>query len=317
MNRRDLFQLSIIGLVAFAARSANAQALQGFVLANSSENPGNFHRIYGNPELKKEFLLFLTNVYHLYPENKFHDLITEAVGKYRSDKDIYAFLQAHISDIKPFLSELTYALPALSAQKKEIADQTMVFLRRRKKISGYLEIGTPGRYISELEDRLIVEDPIYLVNTYKPAMGPTDIVERGQLLPIGDYLPLADYQPIGVKAESMDVVTNYIGFHHCPLPHLDPFIKSISRSLRKGGSLVLRDHDVTSIEMNAMVALAHDVFNAGLMEKWETNHSELRYFRSLNEWIVMLEAHGLKKNGPSLYQKGDPTKNALIEFVKV
>ena len=315
MNRRELFHLSFIGLAVFAANASHAQELSEFVKLNSGENPGNFHRIYNDPALKKEFLLFLTNVYHLYPENKFHDLISEAVKKFRTDRDIYAYLQENISKIKPFLSEVTYALPALSTQKKEIADQTMKFIGARKVINGYLEIGTPGRYIGELEDRMTIREPIFLVNNYKPGMGPLDIAERGQLFPIGDYLPLADYAE--VKADALDVITNYIGFHHCPLPKLDAFVRSIARSLKKGGSLILRDHDVFSPEMNAMVALAHDVFNAGLMEKWDTNHSELRHFRSLDQWILYLEERGLRKTGASLYQKGDPTKNALMEFVKI
>ncbi len=317
MKRRELFQLGILGLMTFASRSAHTQDLSSFVLENAQSNPGNFHKIYNDPALKAEFLLFLTNVYHLYPENKFHDLISAAAKKFSSDREIYLHLQEHITDIKPFLSELTYALPALATQKKEIADQTMVFLGKRKSITGYLEIGTPGRYIGELEDRMTINEPLYLVNATKPSLGPLDIAERGQLFPIADYLPLADYQPIEVKPASMEVVTNYIGFHHCPLPKLDAFVNSVSHSLKKGGSLILRDHDVVSPEMNAIVALAHDVFNAGLMEKWDINHQELRYFRSLDQWISYLDQRGLKKSGSSLYQKGDPTKNALMEFIKV
>ena len=158
------------------------------------------------------------------------------------------------------------------------------------------------------------------MNANKPSFSPLDIAERGQLTPIGEYIPLNDYAPIehqSLKENSLDVVTNYIGFHHCPLNRLNDFVKSSRRFLRKGGSLILRDHDVTSSEMNAMVALAHDVFNCGLKETWSTNHSELRYFRSLAEWTQILEGHGYKRIGTPIYQKGDPTRNALIEFVKV
>jgi hypothetical protein len=69
--------------------------------------------------------------------------------------------------------------------------------------------------------------------------------------------------------------------------------------------------------MNAMVCLAHDVFNCGLKETWSTNHSELRYFRSLKEWVAYLDARGFKYTGVPIYQKGDPTKNALMEFIKI
>src|SRR5687768_13367236 len=38
----------------------------------------NFRAIYGDPVLRNAFLLFLTNVYHLYPEAEFHAAISEA-----------------------------------------------------------------------------------------------------------------------------------------------------------------------------------------------------------------------------------------------
>lgn len=95
------------------------------------------------------------------------------------------------------------------------------------------------------------------------------------------------------------------------------FSSSTNRILRKGGSVILRDHDVTSPQMNAMVSLAHYIFNCGLKETWLTNHSELRYFRPFKEWVAYLEARGFKYTGLPIYQRGDPTKNALMEFIKV
>lgn len=319
IDRRELFSLSLYAVVTLATSRVWSQELANFIIKNAQADPGNFKLIYSNPQLKSEFFLFLKNVYNLYPEDKFHKLINEAASKMKTDQDVYAYILERLSDIKPFLSELTYALPALGHQKKEIADQTMSFLKRRGKIEGYLEIGTPGRYIGTLEDRLSIEGQIFLVNATKPSYSPIDIAERGQLTPIGEFIPLNDYQPIlhaNLKPNSLDVVTNYIGFHHCPLPKLDAFLKSTADALRKGGSLILRDHDVDSVEMNAIVSLAHDVFNCGLKETWKTNHSELRYFRSLSQWIQILDKHGLKHEGLPLYQTGDPTKNALLEFVK-
>jgi len=320
INRREISRLSLYGLVTLHSSPVWSQDLADFILKNASKNPGNFHLIYSNTRLKNDFYLFLKNVYNIYPEDKFHLLIAEAVKKSKSDQEVYAYILDHLSSMKPFFSEFTHALPALANQKAEIADQTLSFIKRRGVINGYVEIGTPGRYIGKLEDLIDIKGDIFLVNVTKPSFSPLDIAERGQLTRIGEYIPLNDYEPMGhslLKDHSVDVVTNYIGFHHCPLPKLDAFVKSASSMLRKGGSLILRDHDVTSPEMNAIVSLAHDVFNCGLKETWATNHREFRYFRSLKEWIAYLEPRGLKYAGIPIYQKGDPTKNALMEFIKV
>ena len=71
--------------------------------------------------------------------------------------------------------------------------------------------------------------------------------------------------------------------------------------------------------MNHMVALAHDVFNAGLGTGWGVNQQEIRNFTSISEVVRYLDRFGLKLNPRKqpLLQPGDPTRNTLMEFVKV
>ncbi len=288
-----------------------------FVKKNANEDPGNFKNIFLNSETKAEFLLFLTNVYNIYPEREFHELISQLTAQHATDREIYSAILEKLHTVKPFLSEFTYAIPALSKQKEEISRQTMSLLGGKSQVSGYLEIGTPGRYISELKNHLDISGEIALVNVTEPGFSPLDILERGQLARIGRYVPLNDYAPIlPESAAKYDVITNYIGFHHSRLEKLDGFVSSVSRLLKPGGVLILRDHDVDSERMNHMVSLAHDVFNAGLKQPWRSNHDEVRNFRSLQEWVVYLEARGLKYSRDLIYQNGDPTKNALMKFTK-
>jgi hypothetical protein len=326
LDRRKFVQLTLTGILQLyflktwgqtAAASGSLPSLDGFIAANETLNPGNFQAVFQDPTVKQEFFLFLKNVFHIYPEKKFFELITKLSNQHKSDQEIYQALQAELKSIKPLLSEVSYALPALKKQKKEIVDQTLQFMKGKKAISGYLEIGSPGRYIGTLKERIKVKGDIVLVHSSAPSFSPLDIAERGQLPKIGRYLPLANYAPIACPENSFDLVTNYIGFHHSPLSQLDGFIDSIHKILKPGGQLILRDHDVNSEKMNHMVSLAHDVFNAGLKETWETNHQEIRNFRSLEQWIQILGQKGLKYQGRVLYQTGDPTKNALMEFVKV
>jgi SAM-dependent methyltransferase len=159
---------------------------------------------------------------------------------------------------------------------------------------------------------------VILVNDVAPTNSPVDLAERGGLRPAGSWVPLANYEPIAttIPDASQDLVSCYIGLHHIPLERLDPFIASIRRILKPGGAFVLRDHDVTTTEMDRLVSLAHTVFNAGLGAPWESNAAELRFFVSIAEWSRRLEAHGLKDSGKRIAQAHDPTDNLLLAFTK-
>ena len=98
---------------------------------------------------------------------------------------------------------------------------------------------------------------------------------------------------------------------------LEGFVTSIRRVLRPGGKLLLREHDVVDPTMNAVVSLAHDVFNAGTGVSWEDNQKEIRKFRSVADWRTYLEQHGFKAASEPEAQAGDPTNNLLVAYAKV
>jgi SAM-dependent methyltransferase len=280
--------------------------------------PSDFKEVYGDVRSADNFYRFLQNIYRLYPEDRFHTLIKEQTGSLPNDEAIYRSIQLSLPSIKPTLGDLTYALPALAKQKKVIAGQTLELLQGKAQINGYVEIGSTGRYISYLRKVVKVSGAITLVSDVAPSFSPVDIVERGGLTKIGSWLPLNNYQPMeGLAENGADVVTCYIGLHHCELEKLEAFIASAVRALRKGGLFILRDHDVKSKEMNAFVGLAHTVFNAGLNAPWSDNASELRFFRSVDEWVKLLEAFGLRFTGQRILQEHDPSDNVLMAFEKV
>ncbi|WP_035053118.1 FAD-binding protein [Andreprevotia chitinilytica] len=279
-----------------------------------------FHVVYDDVSWQDKFYLFLQNIYHLYPEDRFHTLIIEATAKHQDDEAIYRCIQDRLPTIKPFLSELTYALPALAKQKKEITRQTLQLLGDKRSIDGYVEIGSPGRYLSHLRKALKITGDIVLINETEPSNSPVDIVERGGLTKLGRYVPLNDYEPIPASAiadASVELVTVYIGLHHIAPDKLAAYIASLHRILKPGSLLILRDHDVTHPEMFAFVSLAHAVFNAGLGAPWENNAAELRHFVSVDEWVNRLEAAGFKDNGQRILQAHDPSLNVLMAFTKV
>jgi FAD/FMN-containing dehydrogenase/SAM-dependent methyltransferase len=277
-----------------------------------------FHAIYCDDEWADKFYRFLQNVYRLYPEDRFHSLIREACKQHEDDESIYRYLQHHLPSIKPLLGDLTYALPALAKQKREMCRQTLQLLGKTREIDGYIEIGTTGRYISELRKHVKFRGALVLVNDVAPSNSLPDIVERGQFGKPGRFVPLDHYAPLSasIADNSVQLVTCYIGLHHIPLDRLTAFIRSIHRVLKPGGMFILRDHDVTTLRMDRLVALAHTVFNAGLGAPWEANKNELRFFAPVAVWSRRLAEAGLIDCGPRLTQTHDPTDNVLMAFTK-
>jgi FAD/FMN-containing dehydrogenase/SAM-dependent methyltransferase len=281
-------------------------------------NVADFNAVYSDARWQDAFYRFLQNVYRLYPEDRFHTLIKESCAAHAGDEAIYRRLQERIPTIKPFLSEAFYALPSLFKQKKEMARQTLALLGDKRAIDGYLELGTTGRYASELRKHLTLDGPLVFVNDLAPTYAPLDIVDRGRFAKLGTWYPLADYAPIPdeVADESLDLVSCFIGLHHIDPPKLEPFVASLRRVLRPGGTLILRDHDVTSPEMFTFVSLAHTVFNAGLGLPWEENAKELRHFVSIADWVNRLTSAGFADSGKRILQAHDPSDNVLMAFVR-
>lgn len=278
-----------------------------------------FKTVFSNPKWSKEFHRFLEVIFHLYPEDKFHQLIETTSKEKNTDEEIYKTIQQNLPKIKPFLSELTYALPALKKQKKEMSKQVLQLLGSKTQINGYLEIGSTGRYISDLRKHISLSGPVYITNDIAPNNSIADIFERGQITKLGKFIPLNNYQPLSeevIPDETLDLVTCHIGLHHCPIELLDAYIRSIRRVLRKGGLFIIRDHDVKTAEMATFVSVVHTVFNLGLNISWETDQSEFKAFKSFEEWSKVITSYDFKDTGKRILQDRDPSDNTLGCFIK-
>ena len=315
---RDLPERSFLWRLADLAEASMTPASSAASAAPASLR-SNFHVVYDDLLARDRFFLFLQNVYHLYPESQFHQLIIDLTKDYRSDQEIYLKLQERLPTIKPILSEATYGLPALKKQKEEMARETAALLGTTRTLSGYVEIGTTGRYANGIRRLVPIDGPLYIVNDIAPGFSPNDIAERGQLTKLGAYVNMGNYEPFNGAAipdESVELVTNFIGFHHAPAEKRARFVQAVWQVLKPGGRLVVRDHDVNSPEMDAFVALAHDVFNAGLGITWQDNAAQIRNFTSVPQLAEVLGKAGFEKAGATQLQEHDPTINTLMVFVK-
>ena len=287
----------------------------------SDKNPAKseFLSVYGDVNSRDDFYRFLQVIYHLYPEDQFHQLIINNCRRYQSDIDIYRSLSETLPAIKTWLSDITYALPALAKQKSEMQCQTREILQGVAKINGYLEIGSTGRYVKHLRKALGITGKVFLSNDGKPDFSPAELMERGGLKQVGKFFPLNDYEPIPesiIANNSLDLVTCYIGLHHCPREKLSDYIASIYRVLRPSGYFVLRDHDAGSDQMRVFCSLVHTVFNAGLGVSWEDDRSELRLFEPVQFWVEEVNRAGFSDSGQRILQANDPSRNTLMCFQK-
>ena len=232
---------------------------------------GNFRYIYSDPLLREEFLAFLTNVFHLYPEQELQETLARLAVSLDTDRQVYEALQEEMEDLSPFLGAFRYAIPALKKQKQIMASQTLMLVDPNATYDGHLEIGSTGRYIGILEDKLNITGDVFLLHTQEAGYGPEDILDRGQLAKIGTHIDMGNYSTEFaniIPHNSLDMVTVFIGFHHCPLETRESFISSVRDVIRPGGTLILRDHDCRDEDSWRMAALAHDTFNAGTDETW-------------------------------------------------
>jgi len=322
-RRRQLFLL---------AAAFSATALGGFVKsrarpATKSEpvsavgrDLGDFSRVFTDSALRERFRPFLENVFHLVPEPGLTALISELVADDPRDPIVYQKLLARMPEVEPFLAGPRYALPALIHQKRVMAEQTALLLGPTRKVNGYLELGSQGRYFDALQGQFAFEGPLFTSAPRAPTHSVTDVVDRGQISRVGTALPWTDYVPLGAEQApfaSLDLITVYIGLHHAKLEQRAPYIRYLHQLLRPGGRLILRDHDVTSPELFSIVSLAHDVFNAGTGESWATNERERRNFYPLQVMIDLFASQGFVPGSERLLQDGDPTRNTLLCFRKV
>lgn len=307
-------------LKAILTTCASILMLPQQIFAGITSAGNNFKKIYLSLQLKSEFFKFLKNVFTLFPEEDLHKLIADAAAKKANDEAIYVEVQSKLEDISPMFSSFRYTLPSLMKQKDEMAKQTLQLLGEGGTYNGYLEIGSSGRYLDYLEEKVNIEGERYYADGKKPGYAISEMVDRGQIKIGAKYIPLADYKTKysdTIPKDSLDLVTVYIGFHHCPLDLRVPFISSIRDTLRIGGKLILRDHDCDTEEQKVMVALAHDVFNMGTKESWNYNSTEVRNFYSLDFICTFVENIGFNFDKRTLFQEGDPTKNALMMFTKI
>jgi SAM-dependent methyltransferase len=266
---------------------------------------------------------FISNVLRQGKFNLLADLTMEylASNSNVTNKDIYNYLKEHSSK---YYGNLLWIqkIKALHHQKEIISSQIKQLLPATANIETYLEIGTQGTYVNSIKQFKDIKKAFILSEIH----GFSDYIYGISLNPFkkfkayDQWFPLDGYKvilPQSINDESIDMVSCIIGLHHITPDKLEFFIASIARVLKPGGFFVLREHDAKNDILKRIISGAHTLYNLIASDlPYEEESREYRNFQPLIFWIIYLEKHGLLYQGKTIFQKGDPTANALMLFVK-
>ncbi len=277
-----------------------------------------FRRVFSDPVQRGWVEDFLTNVFMQLDKKKFMTLVDDILtDPDANDEIVYRNLQKRLNEGSfSFLKKNKQILKSLFALQKALTDQ-MKELMGKNPLKGYVEIGYPGRFCRPLKKALNLKGPFYVIHDKEQL---ADYIESGFPRPYDRFICLNEYEPIrhqDIATGSVDLVAMYIGLHHIPKQKLIPFLQSVHRVLRPGGSFVLMDHDATSLELQGMLSVIHSIFNVGTGISLDEELREFRNFQRLGYWESLLEKNGfIRDPHPSLVRQGDATLNSLVRFTK-
>ncbi len=249
---------------------------------------------------------FMANVFQQADVDKYMAIYKRAVESSSSEAEIYQKLLEGAPEAKGGkIRQMLNGLRALKNERGTLAENLAKIIDKNREKDGYVEIGLPGRLVNTMKG-LGVKGKIHVFNEY------SDPIQAGVPQPYDQFHQLT-YEPLPLPKESVDAVSCFAGIHHCPEAKLDAFIDSIHATLREGGLFLVREHDCEP----QLASLVHSAFNSCTNTKVAAEASEVRNFKSWDEWTTYLESKGFVRVSNPLIRKGDSSDNGVVKFMKV
>lgn len=302
-------------------------------------SPSTFRQVFQTTDqMKTEFVKFLKTIFFQLDEKKvLQEMEKLLADPNKTDEEIYKHLQSNINALKKsnaFLHRLWSLFVLKAGMGKQGAELMKGF--NAKEFHNYLEV-YDRRYAKTLRSyaHLPLDGKVVAVCD-NPKVEFGDRLQAGAILssfPYKQHVSLNDadcqdplsqpektHKPIPaeeVQDQSIDLIGCLGGLHHVPADRMDAFADSLQRTLKPGGVILFRDHDVVTPELKSIASLVHTFVNIAGDVSWEVESKEVREFKSMDEWTRIMERHGFTRISPkSLVLKDDPTANAMTAFVK-
>lgn len=149
------------------------------------------------------------------------------------------------------------------------------------------------------------------------------------------YITLDESKNLPFDDEEFSLVTCFQSLHH--MKNLDSRLKDISRIIKKGGTLIIREHDCDSNDMRMLIDIEHCIFELVLKadtkeQKKKENTEEGKEntedfannyygdYKGKHEWSSILRKLGFKyinTKYPQRFGKYNPTRFYYAMYVKV
>jgi SAM-dependent methyltransferase len=287
-------------------------------------------RLMNDRKMRADFRdLFLTKIFNIESNRQLFGMIGKAVydPDNTDDQSVYEHLQALLADntgLMHTISTTWKQVKQLRHQKHELVRETagiLSHLGRLGTLVGYVSIGDNGKMVLPFRREIDLQGLSWVVHDKDPdasaAGDGAANVERGSTSPVGDFVPIdySNLDTIRVPSACADLVTMNQGLHHLPPEQLPIFLAEVRRILRPSGIFIVREHDASE-DLIPMLDLAHSVFNAVTGVSGREERSEIRAFRPVLEWRQIIESAGFIDSMLYEMEKGDPTVDEMMCFIK-
>ena len=276
-----------------------------------------------NPAQRNEFLEnFFKNIFNIDSPDKLKSLLAKATADPRNitDLDIYQSLAQELEMKDGPLNQvqkLWSSIMQIRRQKRELSNETAAIFNKLgyKHLNGLVNIGDTGKLVRNLVEAGAVSGHVWIV--HDDLSGLPAMLERGSEDEVGEFVFIDYKNPtrLGMPDTSADLVTMNQGLHHLPQDNLIQFLTEVHRVLRPGGLFIVREHDATET-LIPVLDLAHSIFNVVTGVSVTQEREEIRAFRPILEWRKIIESVGLTDTFVYEMEKGDPTWDEMMCFVK-
>ena len=287
-----------------------------------------YRSLLSDPQSRQRFFeKFLTLIFSVEDNKKVESIVTKAIWNPNNHNDIDIFneirgefVESKDSDPLPIgqVMKLGRAIQQSRHQKQELARETINIVSKLGvygHLNDYVSIGDTGKMVLPFLEYNIVQGKVWVVHN---TLGDIpEVIERGTEKEVGEFVFLDYNNPttINIPSESADLVTMNQGLHHQRQDRIMGFLSEVHRILRPGGLFIVREHNA-SPELYPTLYLAHSVFNAVTGRTLQEERTEIRAFRSIMEWRLIIEKAGFQDSFLYEIEKGDPTIDEMMCFIK-